>query len=175
MGAMTTSPAGGACIALRHMIFTHSEFSVSQGRIFIRRQHFYLFFSSLFTVSFRGCISLSCGASAGAQAHHRTYFRQSGQRFGRVSTHIRATKITSRYLWLFRPQALLALSHPTAGAALFGPKKKKTDRLSSSTAKLSVRTSYDNITIIFLLGLAHRTVGRFARTNAFQVMFRMKH
>ena len=63
---------------------------------------------------------------------------------------------------------------PRYGLRFFGPKKGiPSDRLSSSSAKLSVSMIlYDYDTHIYIV-LGHRHVGRVARTNVFEIMFRV--
>ena len=62
-------------------------------------------------------------------------------------------------------------SHPTVGVARFGP--KVSDRLSSLSEEQGL--GWKKITRIFVLGLlAYTSAGQVARTNFFQILYRVR-
>ena len=64
--------------------------------------------------------------------------------------------------------------HPTAGVARFTPKKDISGQLSSSCEELPVSEAISRVHVV--LGLRHRSlVGLFERTNAFEVIFRVRY
>ena len=64
------------------------------------------------------------------------------------------------------------VSHPTVGVALFRP--KVSDQLSSSSEELPVGMKIYSY-IRFRTMIAHTSAGRVARTNFFQVLYRVRY
>ena len=78
-----------------------------------------------------------------------------------------------RGAYLTHPVPYLQKSHPTVGVALSG--SNVSERLGSSREELPGSNDIFTSKMVLVLLIAHRRAGRVARTNFFELMFRVRN